>query len=150
MAPGRDENPPDAVGPLTLVDSDPDQLVISWAEAGDDVGVAGYRVQVNGFDVLVTAQTRATLAWFNDTNTHVVQVRALDEAGNQGPSSPTLLITRPAPEPSPTTPTPSSPPGSPSPSPTEDAEETPATNDTNKVAPSPTSTPESSPKENDS
>ena len=70
----------------------------------DDTGVVGYRVLFNGFFVLATQQTRATLAWLNDSNTYVIQVRALDVAGNEGPSRPTLLVSRPAPDPEPTSP----------------------------------------------
>jgi hypothetical protein len=84
--------------------------------------------------VLATQKTRATLTWFNDSNTHVIQVRALDVAGNEGPSSPTLLVTRPVPDPEPAAPAPSStvstkPTVSASPTPTEDADETTNTND---------------------
>ena len=132
--PGRDEDPPAAVGRLTVLSSDPDSVTVSWPATDDDDGVAGYRVLLNGFFVLATQQTRATLTWFNDSNTHVIQVRALDVAGNEGPSSPTLLVTRPVPDPEPAAPAPSStvstkPTVSASPTPTEDADETTNTND---------------------
>ena len=132
--PGRDEDPPAAVGRLTVLSSDSDSVTVSWPAADDDDGVAGYRVLLNGFFVLATQQTRATLTWFNDSNTHVIQVRALDVAGNEGPSSPTLLVTRPVPDPEPAAPAPSStvstkPSVSASPTPTEDADETTNTND---------------------
>jgi len=132
--PGRDEDPPAAVGRLTVLSSDPDSVTVSWPATDDDDGVAGYRVLLNGFFVLATQQTRATLTWFNDSNTHVIQVRAIDVAGNEGPSSPTLLVTRPVPDPEPAAPAPSStvstkPTVSASPTPTEDADETTNTND---------------------
>ena len=96
-APGRDHTPPSAVGRLTVTRLDPDRLTVTWPEAGDDVGVVSYHVWLNGFLVLDTQQTRASLTWFNDSGTHVVQVQALDAVGNQGPSSPTLLVVRPSP-----------------------------------------------------
>jgi hypothetical protein len=132
--PGRDDEPPAAVGRLTVLDSDPDSVTVSWPAAEDDV--VGYRVLLNGFFVQATQQTRATLSWFNDSNTHVVQVRALDAAGNEGPSSPTLLLTRPVPDPelalSPSAPSPTAttkPTVSTSATATEDTDETTDTND---------------------
>jgi hypothetical protein len=82
------------------------RLTISWPAASDNVGVIGYRIWLNGFEVATTAETRARLRWFNDdSGQHVVQIRAVDAAGNQSQSSPTLVITRPSPEPT-ATPTP--------------------------------------------
>jgi hypothetical protein len=84
-----------------------DRLSLKWPAAQDNVGVIGYRIWLNGFEVATTAETQARLHWFNDDNRqHVVQIRALDAAGNQSRSSPTLVVTRPSPEPTPT-PTPS-------------------------------------------
>ena len=86
---------------------DAERLTVTWPEAGDDTGVVSYRVWLNGFFVLSTQQPRASLHWFNDSSTHVVQVRALDAAGNEGATSPTLLVVRPTPSPAPTTSSPS-------------------------------------------
>ena len=91
-----------------------DRLSLKWPAATDDVGVIGYRIWLNGFEVATTAETEAKLHWFNDdSGQHVVQIRALDAAGNQSRSSPTLVVTRPSPDPT-ATPTPSE-----SPTPTE-------------------------------
>jgi hypothetical protein len=106
VEPGRDDRPPDAVGRLRLVSADPDRLTISWS-APDDRDVVGYRVWLNGFLVLSTQQTRATLSWFNDSDTHVIQVRAVDAAGTEGASSTTLLVRRPVPTTQPAAPIPS-------------------------------------------
>jgi hypothetical protein len=82
------------------------RLTVSWPAANDNIGVIGYRIWLNGFEVATTAETRAQLRWFNeDSGQHVVQIRALDAAGNQSRSSPTLVVTRPSPEPT-ATPTP--------------------------------------------
>ena len=51
-APGRDEEPPAAVGRLTVLSSDPDRVTVSWPATDDDSGVVGYRVLLNGFFVL--------------------------------------------------------------------------------------------------
>jgi hypothetical protein len=101
--PGRDKNPPEAVGRLTVTGVDAERLTVTWPEATDDVGVVAYQVWLNGFLVASTQQPRASLPWFNDSTTHVVQVRALDAVGNEGPSSPTLLVARPSPSPAATT-----------------------------------------------
>jgi len=92
---------------ITRDSATPDELTLSWPAASDDVGVTAYRVVLNGFPVATTTQTRATVAWFNDDlEEHVVQVRALDAAGNESASSPNLVVERP-PAPS-TTPRPES------------------------------------------
>jgi hypothetical protein len=102
----------DSEPPAPVVDIEPsavtaDRLIIKWPAAADNVGVIGYRIWLNGFEVVTTAETRAKLHWFNDdTGQHVVQIRALDAAGNQSRSSPTLVVTRPSPDPT-DTPTPS-------------------------------------------
>jgi hypothetical protein len=87
-----------------------DRLSLTWPAAADDVGVIGYRVWLNGFEVATTAETEVKLRWFNDdSGHHVVQIRAIDAAGNQSRSSPTLVVVRPSPEPTPSespTPTP--------------------------------------------
>ncbi len=102
--PGTDQSPPDAVGALTVTRVDAERLTVTWPAAGDDVGVVSYSVWLNGFFVASTQQPRAILPWFNDSSTHVVQVRALDAVGNVGASSPTLLVVRPSPSPGAATP----------------------------------------------
>ena len=86
-----------------------DRLALNWPATTDNVGVVGYKIWLDGFPVASTAETHAELRWFNDDATqHVVQIRAIDAAGNQSTSSPALVVTRPTPEPTPTpTPEPS-------------------------------------------
>lgn len=118
----------DRVAPAPVTDIttgvvDRDRLTVSWPAATDNVGVLKYKVVLNGFTVATTKQTHATVRWFNDDlSANVVQVRALDAAGNESPSSPNLLVARPTTEPTPSTtpsPTPSSEPASPEPSPSD-------------------------------
>jgi hypothetical protein len=102
----KDSEPPQPVAEIEPSTVTAKALTISWPAATDNVGVVGYRIWLNGFEVATTAQTRARLRWFNDdSGQHVVQIRAIDAAGNQSRSSPTLVVTRPSPEPS-ETPTP--------------------------------------------
>jgi len=110
----EDSEPPAPVADIEPSAVTADQLDLRWPAATDDVGVIGYRIWLNGFEVATTAETHAKLHWFNDDGGHhVVQIRAIDAAGNQSPSSPTLVVTRPSPQPT-ATPTPSE-----SPTPTE-------------------------------
>jgi len=102
----KDADPPQPVADIEASKVTARRLTISWPAASDNVGVIGYRIWLNGFEVATTAETRARLRWFNDdSGQHVVQIRALDAAGNQSQSSPTLVVTRPSPEPT-VTPTP--------------------------------------------
>jgi hypothetical protein len=113
----EDSEPPDPVADIEPAAVTADRLTLRWPAAIDDVGVIGYRIWLNGFEVATTAQTEAKLHWFNDdSGHHVVQIRAVDAAGNQSRSSPTLVVTRPDPTATPTpsespTPTESAPPG---------------------------------------
>jgi hypothetical protein len=96
----KDSEPPQAVADIEPSKVTRQLLIINWPAAKDNVGVIGYRIWLNGFEVATTANTRARLRWFNDDRgEHVVQIRALDAAGNQSRSSPTLVIRRPSPEP---------------------------------------------------
>jgi hypothetical protein len=115
---GKDSEPPAPVAEIEPATVTKDRLTIKWSAATDNVGVIGYRIWLNGFEVATTAETHAKLRWFNDDGgEHVVQIRAVDAAGNQSGSSPPLVITRPSPDATPTpTPDPSG-----SPTPTGDA-----------------------------
>jgi hypothetical protein len=116
----KDSDPPQPVADIEASKVTARRLTISWPAASDNVKVIGYRIWLNGFEVATTAETRAQLRWFNaDSGQHVVQIRALDAAGNQSQSSPTLVVTRPSPEPT-LTPTPEP---SDSPTPTDEPSE---------------------------
>jgi hypothetical protein len=114
----KDSEPPEPVADIEPSAMTADRLSLKWTAANDNVGVIGYRIWLNGFEVATTAEMQAKLHWFNDdSGQHVVQIRALDAAGNQSRSSPTLVVTRPSPDPT-ETPTPSESP-TPSAEPTE-------------------------------
>jgi hypothetical protein len=96
----KDSEPPQPVTDIEPSKITPQQLTVSWPAASDNVGVIGYRIWLNGFEVATTAETNARVRWFNDdSGQYVVQIRAIDAAGNQSRSSPTLVVTRPTPEP---------------------------------------------------
>jgi hypothetical protein len=126
----NDSEPPQPVAQIEPSAVTADQLSLTWPAATDDVGVIGYRIWLNGFDVATTAETKAKLRWFNNgSGQHVVQIRAIDAAGNQSRSSPTLVVVRPSPEPTPTP--------SPSESPTPTDEPTEAGPPEGQASPSP-------------
>lgn len=116
----KDSSPPQPVADIEVSNVTTKRLTVSWPATSDNVGVIGYRVWLNGFEVATTTETRARLRWFNDdSGRHVVQIRALDAAGNESQTSPTLVVTRPSSEPTETpTPEPSD-----SPTPTEEPNE---------------------------
>jgi hypothetical protein len=96
----KDSAPPEPVAEIEPSAMTADRLSLTWPAATDNVGVIGYRIWLNGFEVATTAETEAKLRWFNeDSGQHVVQIRAIDAAGNQSRSSPTLVVVRPSPEP---------------------------------------------------
>jgi hypothetical protein len=126
-----DKTPPDPVTGISFGPITKEALTVSWAPAHDDMSVIGYRIWLNGFEVATTAETHVTVDWFNDDmGQHVVQVRALDAAGNESKTSPNALVNRPTPVPTPTpTPTPTESPtdsATPSPSPTRQASSQPS------------------------
>lgn len=121
-----DEESPAAVAELTSAAVTPSRLSLRWPAARDNVGVVGYTVVLDGFEVATTSETSATVRWFNnDAREHIVQVRALDAAGNRSATSPNLLVARPTPAPSPTT-EPSTPSPEPTPTPEPTQEPTPS------------------------
>jgi len=153
-----DQEPPQPVREIKTETVTADRLSLNWPPARDNVGVIGYHVWLNGFDVASTVETHVSVPWFNDdTATHVVQVRAVDAAGNASETSPSVLVTRPEPEPSssapPFTPPPSSPsaPPSSSPEPTEQPQPTPGPTPSDEIStepdglPKPTTSPISTP-----
>jgi hypothetical protein len=90
-----DETPPDPVRNIRLGPITPDDLTVRWSASHDDTAVVGYQVWLDGFRAASTTQTQVTVNWFNDDmGQHVVQVKALDAAGNQSTSE-IRLVSRP-------------------------------------------------------
>lgn len=96
----RDLTAPAPVTRLEAAELSRNRLTLRWAAAVDNVGVAEYRVSLNGFPVATTSELHASFGWFNDeSDLHIVQVVAVDAAGNQSRST-GLLVSRPAASPS--------------------------------------------------
>ena len=122
---GRDDQAPAPVREIDPPAATREKLTLTWPATTDNVAVVGYKIWLDGFPVATTDETHAELRWFNDdASQHVVQIRAIDAAGNQSTSSPAFVVTRPTPEPTPTpTPEPSDSP-TPKPSATQPSEVT--------------------------
>ena len=143
-----DAEPPAAVTTISPAKVTADELTLSWPAATDNRRVIGYRIWLNGYEVATTAETRATLRWFNDDNgQHVVQIKAIDAAGNQSDAWSTLLVTRPSPESTEATRPTTRPTPTPTPTPTPEPSDSPSvrlenqpTTSAPKPAPKPTTT----------
>jgi hypothetical protein len=93
-----DSEPPTAVSTVSAAKVTADELSLTWPAATDNKRVIGYRVILNGYEVATTAETQVKLHWFNDEDgQHVVQIKAIDAAGNQSATWATLIVTRPSP-----------------------------------------------------
>src|SRR5262249_28474145 len=88
--------PPTAPGTLTATAAGSTQINLSWGAASDNVGVTGYRIDrcqgsgCTSFSHLV--QLTGTGTTYSDTGlaggtSYSYQVRAMDAAGNLGPTS---------------------------------------------------------------
>jgi hypothetical protein len=129
----RDLTAPTAVSSVSVAEVSHERLTVRWAAARDNVGVTAYRIWLNGFEVATTEQLVVTVPWFNDDSSQqVVQIRALDAAGNQGDTSPAVLAGRPSAEPTAT----------PTPQPTETPSPTPSATETPSPSASPSPTPD--------
>jgi fibronectin type 3 domain-containing protein len=97
-----DMSPPSVPGALTANAVSSSQINLSWGEATDDVGVAGYRVErcVGAGCTTFTQIATPTGTTYNDTGltvstTYIYRVRAVDAAGNAGPFSDGISATTP-------------------------------------------------------
>jgi hypothetical protein len=116
-----DHRPPHRVRGLHVVDNTYEAVTVGWAESNDGGGIAYYEVTLNGIAAGATAGRQLTIDWFNDDmNSHFVQVRAVDRAGNRSKRGEPLMVNRPeppasadpaadTPDPEPTGPQPESP-----------------------------------------
>jgi hypothetical protein len=98
-----DREAPSTVTDLTFPTVSPSRLTVRWAPASDNVGVTSYRIWLNGYRIAETTELQVTVPWFNDgSRQQVVEVRAVDAAGNQSEDAPARLVERPAASPNPT------------------------------------------------
>jgi hypothetical protein len=100
-----DPEPPSAPGGLAASAVGPGEVDLSWTEASDNVGVAGYdvfRCQGAGCSDFTQLATVRAVTDYKDTSvaaatSYTYRVRAFDAAGNDGPFSDVAEATTPAP-----------------------------------------------------
>ncbi len=88
-----DGHPPSAPADLAVTDRTQTSISISWSASSDDIGVAGYRVRVDGTTRYNGTQTSATLSDLACGMTYAIGVTAYDAAGNQSTGSSTSAAT---------------------------------------------------------
>ena len=96
-APQKDTSPPTAPSNLAATAISPTRIDLSWTAATDNVAVATYIVRRSGTDIA----TIGPVASYSDTivkaaTNYKYKVRALDAAGNQGPSTAEVSRTTPS------------------------------------------------------
>ena len=106
VVPGTsDTEPPSVPGTLTATAASSSDVELSWGQASDNVGVAGYEVFRCGGAVCTdfsrVAQVEGTSTGYTDKgvaagSTYSYRVRAVDAAGNSGAFSNSADVTTPA------------------------------------------------------
>ena len=93
---GPDLTPPSAPGSLTAHAVDARTVHLTWADASDDVGVAGYDVLRDGAVLAVGVQVPDYVdTTVDDSTTYTYRVRAVDTSGNVGGLSPPATVLTP-------------------------------------------------------
>jgi chitodextrinase len=72
--------------------------ILSWTESTDNVGVAGYYVQRDGYTIATVTETTYTDSNVSHDTTYTYRVVAFDEAGNWAASNTVTITTDPNPD----------------------------------------------------
>ena len=96
-APDPDVVPPSVPGSLTGTATSPSQVLLSWLESDDNVGVATYVVTRDGVDIatLVAPSTSHLDVTALPDTTHLYWVTAFDASGNLATAGPVAVVTPP-------------------------------------------------------
>ncbi|MFN3219451.1 MAG: fibronectin type III domain-containing protein [Acidimicrobiales bacterium] len=84
---GPDTEAPGAPTGVVVSDATADSLTISWNAATDNVGVAEYRLQRDGVDIVTLPGRTHVDVGLSPATSYVYTVVAVDVAGNVGPAS---------------------------------------------------------------
>jgi chitodextrinase len=79
---GADTTPPSQPGAIVATNITTTSFTLSWGASSDNVGVAGYEVQINSTVYGTTGGTSINVTGRAPNTTYVVSVRAYDAAGN--------------------------------------------------------------------
>ncbi|MEV6947475.1 cysteine/serine endopeptidase inhibitor [Streptomyces sp. NPDC051172] len=88
-----DTKAPSAPAKLRLTGQTPTSVSLAWDAFGDNVGVTGYEVHVDGSKISVGTNTSAVVGGLSGNAPHTFTVVALDAAGNVSGESSSLLVT---------------------------------------------------------
>lgn len=88
-----DNIPPSGVGSLVQGTTTTTSISISWSAATDNIGVAGYRVSVNGSFIGLVGGTSYNATGLAAGTSNSFAVQAVDYAGNYGPTTTTNFNT---------------------------------------------------------
>ena len=90
----RDRKPPSTPSNLRVTAITPSAVSLAWDRSNDNVGVAGYRIDVNGAREQTTSQLSATVSGLACGRAHTFGVTAYDRADNQSRQlwSPSRLV----------------------------------------------------------
>ena len=93
VVPGRDTTAPSAPGSLrgSFLGG---ALLLRWAASGDDVGIAGYRISLDGTSLRTTraGTLAATTIGFRPVGRSVYTLTAFDAAGNESAASTPVVV----------------------------------------------------------
>jgi UDP-N-acetylglucosamine 2-epimerase (non-hydrolysing) len=82
-----DTQPPSTPSGLTATAVDSSSIAVAWNASGDDVGVAGYDVYLNGNFVATTAARSYSFTGLACGTAYAIWVDAYDAAGNHSPAT---------------------------------------------------------------
>ena len=102
----RDTTPPSTPSGLTVTGASGSRISVSWSPSSDAVGVAGYRVALDGAAAGDTTGTGTSFADLACGTSHQVAVDAFDAAGNRSAKATLSASTSPCPPPPPPPPPP--------------------------------------------
>jgi hypothetical protein len=87
-----DEIPPTFDNPNLVATPSSSSIELSWTEATDAVGVAGYRLFVNGSAAAETAGLTTTVGGLTPDTPYDIVVQAFDAAGNVSTDGPSVTV----------------------------------------------------------
>jgi Zn-dependent metalloprotease/chitodextrinase len=90
---GPDTQAPSTPGSLSASGTTTNSTNLSWTASSDNVGVTGYRVYVNGSFDGSTASTNYTVTGLSASTSYVMEVSAVDAAGNESGKAATNVTT---------------------------------------------------------
>ena len=89
-----DVEAPTAPTNLKVTSVKKDSIELSWDASKDNVGVAGYKVYLDGLEIGVVDDTKATIIKLASGTEYEIEIRAYDEAGNESEGEVVTVTTK--------------------------------------------------------